>query len=495
MIRQLLTESLLLAIAAGAFGLLLAWWSTDALVALLPGRLSHVHIDSFDPRILLFTATVSVAAGVLAGLIPALRAIAPNVYSTLKEGGRGASARSRPQSVFVVLQTALAVVLLIGAGLLVRTMLRLSSVSPGYDPDNVVTFGLSLSPQLQVATPAAIRAQLGELETAIGSTPGVESASFSFGPLPIEGGDQSLFWVDGRPKPATQDQMSWTVTSIVGPDFVKTMRVPLLRGRFFTGHDDEHAPGVVVIDEAFAQLHFPGEDPVGKRIHLAFMNFESIEIVGVVGHVKMGGLDQDDTATVRPEIYLALRQFDDDTVARVATGLVVQARLTDVSALAAIRQTVAQHGVDNVMFRVRTVEEIIDSYQSTRRFAMFVLTAFAVLALVLCCIGIYGVISYAVARRTTELCVRMALGATATMIVRLILRDGLKLALAGVAIGLVVACLVTRFMTGILYGVPPIDPLTFGLVAAGVTLLAVVALLVPAHRATRLDVTAALRAE
>jgi predicted permease len=495
LIRQLLTESLLLAAAAGALGLLLAWWCTDALLALMPGRLSHVHVDSFDPRILLFTAGISLAAGVLAGLVPAIKAIAPNVYSTLKEGGRGASSRRRPQAVFVVLQTAMTVVLLIGAGLLVRTMLRLASISPGYDPENVVTFGLSLSPQLQAAPPAAVRAHLSKLESAIATSSGVESASFSFGPLPIEGGDQALFWIDGRPKPQTRDEMSWTVTSMVGPDFLTTMRVPLLRGRFFTARDDEHAPGVVVIDEAFAQRHFPGEDPIGKRLHVEFMSFESLEIVGVVGHVKMAGLDQDDTATVRPEIYLSLRQFEDDMMTRVATGLVVQARLSQPSGLAAIRKTVAQHGADNVMFRVRTVDEIIASYQATRRFAMFVLVAFGVLALVLCCVGIYGVISYAVARRTTELGIRMALGATASTIVRLILRDGLKLVLAGVVIGLGVALLVTRFMIGILYGVAPIDALTFAVVALVVTLVGLFALLVPARRATKLDVTTALRAE
>jgi predicted permease len=461
----------------------------------MPGRLSHVHVNGFDARILLFTALVSLAAGVLAGLVPALKAIAPNVYATLKEGGRGASSRSRPQAVFIVLQTAMTVVLLVGAGLLVRTMIRLASISPGYDPDDVVTFGLSMSPQLQVASPATVSTKLAELETAIASAPGVEAAAFSWGPLPIEGGDQTLFWIDGRPKPETHDQMSWTVSSIVGPDYLATMRIPLKQGRFFTARDDEHAPGVVVIDEAFAQLHFPNEDPVGKRLHLGYMDFEQIEIIGVVGHVKMGGLDQDDTATVRPEIYLSLRQFNDDMVARAAMGLVVQARLRDPSGLAAIRRTVAAHGADNVMFRVRTVDEVIASYQKTRRFAMFVLVAFALLALVLCCVGIYGVISYVVARRTTELGVRMALGATASMIIRMILRDGLKLALAGVAIGLVVAAVVTRFMTGILYGVPAIDPLTFAVVACGVTLVASLALLIPARRATRLDVTAALRAE
>ncbi len=494
LIRQLITESLLLAIAAGACGLMLAWWSTDALLTLLPGRLSHVHVDGFDPRTLLFTAGISFAAGVLAGLMPALKAIAPNVYSTLKEGGRGASSRSRPQSIFVVLQTAMAVVLLVGAGLLVRTMVRISSISPGYEPDRVVAFGLSLSPQLQVAPPANVRAQLVELERALGSTPGVESASFSIGD-PFEGADQTLFWVDGRPKPETDDQMSWAVQSIVGPDFLTTMGIPLQRGRFFSVRDDEHAPTVAVIDEAFARLHFPGEDPIGKRIHLANTDFDSTEIIGVVGHMKLMGLDQDDTSTVRAQVYLSFRQIDDGLVMRAATSLSVQTRVRASSALAAIRQTVAQHGADNVMFQVRTADDIIASYQTTRRFAMYVLATFAILALLLCCIGIYGVISYVVARRTNELGIRIALGATSARITRLVVGDGLKLTLTGVVIGLVAACALTRFMRGMLYGVSAFDPVTFAAVACAVTIVATLALLIPARRATRLNVTAALRAE
>ena len=492
LVRQLLTESMLLALIAGACGLVVAWWSTDALLVLLPGRLAHVHVDSLDPRIWLFTGAVSLVAGVLAGLVPAFKAIAPRLYDTLKEGGRGSSSRSRSQSIFVVAQTAMAVVLLVGAGLLVRTMVRLASIDPGYKPDRVVTFGLSLSPSLQVAPPGTVRTQLFELEHAIATTPGVESAAFSVNSVPIEGGDQSLFYLDGKPKPETDDQMSWTVTSMVGPDYAKTMGIPMLRGRFFTTRDDENAPGVVVIDDVFAKLHFPGEDPVGKRIRIADTNFDPVEIVGVIGHVKMWGLDQDDTTTVRAQLYFPVRQIDDGFVMRAAAGVFVQARLRDSTALAAIRHTV---GNANVMYRVRTVDEIIGSYQTTRRFAMYVLAVFAMLALVLCCVGIYGVISYVVARRTTELGVRMALGATAAMIVRLVLRDGLKLTLAGVAIGLITACFATRYMSGMLYGVPPIDPLTFAMVAASVTVMAAIALLIPARRATRLDLTTALRTE
>jgi predicted permease len=492
-IRQLLTESLLLAVAGGACGLLVAWWSTDALLAFLPGRLSRVAAHSLDPSVLAFTAGVTLLAGVLAGLLPALKAIRPNLYDTIKEGGRGHSTRSRPQAVFVVLQTGLAVVLLVGAGLLVRTMARLSTIDPGYEPSGVVTFGLSLSPQMQAAPTAAIRTALQDLEGALATTPGVDAASFAFDSVPVEGGDQWLFWVDGRPKPQSDDQMSWAVASIVGPGYLESMRIPLLRGRFFTERDDEHVPYAVVIDDVFARMHFPGEDPIGKRLH--FGDEDSAEIVGVVGHVRMWGLDQDESTTVRAQLYIPFRQLGDPMVAKAAAGAVVVARVRGDGAVAALRSTIERHGAENVMFRLRTAGEIITSYQTTRRFAMYVLAAFAALALLLSCVGIYGVISYVVARRTAELGIRMALGATAHTIMRMVLGEGLKLTLIGVVLGLGAACLLTRFMTGMLYGVPPIDPITFAAVAAGVTLVALVSLVLPARRAMRVEVMQALRAD
>ncbi len=497
LIRQLMTESLLLAFAGGACGLLVAWWSTDVLLAVLPGRLSHIAFDGFDPAVLVFTGCVSLVAGVLAGLFPAMKAIRPNLHGTIKEGGRGQSTRTGPQAVFVVMQTAMAVVLLVGAGLLVRTMSRLGSLDPGYDPDGVVTFGMSLAPVMQEASPAAVRGTLADLDTALAATPGVEATSFALNSVPVEGGDQTLFWIDGHPQPATQDQMSWVVTSIVGPAYLDTMRIPLQRGRFFLPRDDEHAPNVVVIDEAFARLYFPNEDPIGKRLHLGDYDFQPVEIVGVVGHVKMWGLDEDATTTVPAQVYYPIRQMPDEVISQAAAGFVVIARThgdrRDV--VSALRRTVEQRGAENVMFRVRTAGDIIASYQTTRRFAMYVLAAFAVLALLLCCVGIYGVVSYNVARRTSELGIRMALGATAANIMALVLRQGLRLTLAGIAIGLVSAALLTRFMTSLLFGVRPFDPITFGLVAVLVTAIAVAALLLPARRATRMDVMQALRSE
>ncbi|HTL32708.1 MAG TPA: ABC transporter permease [Kofleriaceae bacterium] len=497
LIRQLLTESLLLALGGGALGLLVAWWSTDVLLAILPGRLSHVEVNSLDPRLLAFTIAISLFAGLLSGLIPALKAVRPNLYDTLKQGGRTSTSRNRAQSVFVIVQTAMAVVLLVGAGLLVRTMVRLASIDPGYEPDDLVSFGVSLSPSLQAAPPDAARAKLDELHATLAATPGIEAVSFAFGSVPIEGGDQSNFWVDGHPRPASSMEMPWTVTSIVDEHYLDAMKIALVRGRFFTAHDDAHAPNVIVIDDVFARLHFPGQDAVGKRIHLADYDFEPAEIVGVVHHVKMWGLDQDDTTTVRAQVYIPFRQLGDSMVMRTVAGVIVLARArgSAASTLPALRSTLERLDADNVMFRIRSADEIIASYQATRRFAMYVLAAFAVLALVLCCVGIYGVVSYTVARKTTELGVRMALGATTGIIMRLVLREGLRLALTGVLLGLVAAGLVTRFMTSLLFGVPALDPATFAGVAATVIVVALTALLLPARRATRLNVIDALRTE
>jgi predicted permease len=494
LIRQLLTESLLLAFAGGALGLLVAWWIAPPLLAAFGGsRASHL-----DGGVLLFTAAIAIAAGLLSGLTPALKAMRPNVYATLKEGGRGTSAnRSRSQAMFVVLQTALAVVLLVGAGLLVRTMMRLSSTDPGYRGDGVITFGLSLAPAMTHAEPAAIRAALRELDTALAATPGVEATSLAWDAVPVEGDDQGLFWRDDRPKPQTQDQMHWAVKSIVGPGYLEAMGIPLRRGRFLTRGDDEHAPLAVVIDEAFARTYYPDRDPVGQRIHVVDYDFAPAEIVGVVGHVKQWGLDQDETTSVRATIYEAFDQLADTDIARAAAGVVVIARTRGetAAAIAALRATVERSGGENVMFRIRTIDEIVAGYQATRRFAMYVLTGFAVLALLLCCVGIYGVVSYIVARRTTEIGIRMALGANARHILRMVLRQGLRLALAGVALGLVAAAGVTRFIGDLLYDVPAIDPVTYLAAAIAVTAVALVAMVLPARRAMRMDPMQALRTE
>jgi predicted permease len=497
LVRQLLTESLLLAIAGGAVGLLLAWWCTEMLFDVLPRGLPRFETVGLDGRALLFTGAISIVAGVLAGLAPAVKAARPNLHDMLKEGGRGPSTtRYRTQAVFVVLQMAMAVVLLVGAGLLVRTLAHLASIDPGFRSSRVVTLGLSMSPSLTSAEPARVRAELRRIEQAIAAVPGVVATSLASGAVPIENNDQLQFWRDGRPRPPS-DQLAWGMKSVVGPDYLTTMQIPLVRGRFLSARDDENAPRVAVIDEVFARMHFAGEDPVGKRIRVDDYDFEPVEIVGVVGHVKQWGLDQDETTTVRSQIYEPIMQLPDPAVPNMANGVVVLVRAQgDLGGVAAsIRAVVQGLGAENVVFRVRTLDEIIAAFQATRRFAMWVLAAFAVLALVLSGIGIYGVVSYVVAQRTTEIGIRMALGARAADIMTLVLRQGAKLALAGVGLGVAVAFALCPLMGDFIYGVPAIDPVTFIAVACGVCIVAIAATVLPARRAMRMDPMQALRTD
>jgi predicted permease len=495
LVRQLLTESLLLALAGGTLGLLLAWWCTETLFDVLPRGLPRFATLGLDGRVLAFTGAISIVAGVLAGLAPAVKSARPNLHDTLKEGGRGPSTtRYRTQAVFVVMQMAMALVLLVGAGLLVRTLAHLASVDPGFRSDQVVTLGLSMSPSLVDADPARVRAELRRVEHAIATAPGVAAMSFAWGAVPIENNDQLQFYKDGQARP---DEIPMGMKSVVGPDYLTTMQIPLVRGRFLSARDDESAPRVAVVDEIFARTHFPGDDAVGKRIRVDDYNFEPVEIVGVVGHVKQWGLDQDETTTVRSQIYEPVMQLPDPLVPALANGIVVLVRghgnLAGV--VASIRSTVQGLGAENVVFRVRTIDEIIAAFQATRRFAMYVLAAFAVLALVLSAVGIYGVVSYVVAQRTTEIGIRMALGARAVDIMRLVLRQGAKLALAGVALGLVVAVALAPLMGSLIYGVPAIDPVTFVAVACGICVVAIGATVLPARRAMRMDPMQALRTD
>jgi predicted permease len=386
--------------------------------------------------------------------------------------------------------------LLVGAGLLVRTLAHLASVDPGFRPDRVVALGLSMSPSLADADPARVRTELRRIEHAIAATPGVVATSLAWGAVPIENDDQLQFWKDGEARPPS-DQLAWAQKSVVGPEYLGTMQIPLVRGRFLSARDDEHAPRVAVIDEMFARMHFPGEDAVGKRIRVDDYDFEPVEIVGVVGHVKQWGLDQDETTAVRAQIYEPVMQLPDPLVPKMANGVVVLVRAQgDLGgAVASIRTVVQKLGAENVVFRVRTVDEIIAAFQATRRFAMYVLAAFAVLALVLSGVGIYGVVSYVVAQRTTEIGIRMALGARAADIMKMVLRQGAKLALAGVALGLAVAFALAPLMGSFIYGVPATDPVTFAAVACGVCLVAIAATVLPARRAMRMDPMQALRTD
>ena len=496
-VRQLLTESILLALAGGGLGLLLAAWGTRAALGVLPAALPRAEEVGLDARVLIFTAGISLLVGILFGLIPALKTAQPDLQETLKQGGRGASGtRHRTQSVFVVAEMALAVVLLVGAGLTIRSLAKLWSVDPGFNPHNVLTFGLSLPPSIVGAKPDAIRAAFREFDDKIASIAGVQAVSQTWGAVPLNGDDEQLFWLEGQPKPTHENDMNWAIDYIVEPDYLKAMGIPLLRGRFFTSQDNEHSPRVVVIDEVFAQKYFPNQNPIGKRINLNLSN-QLAEIVGEVGHVNQWGLDADDQQSLRSGLYIPCLQMPDDFIAMSPTGsaVVVRSGNSGRGLLDSIRRVNAQMSDQQVIYGVQTMDSIISGSLASRRFSMILLAVFAVLALVLASVGIYGVISYVVGQRANEIGIRMALGAQRRDILRLILGGGGKLAGFGVAIGLAAALGLTRLMASLLYGVRASDPLTFVGVAILLTLVAIAACYIPARRAAKVDPMTALRYE
>jgi predicted permease len=496
-VRQLLTESVLLALAGGVLGLLFAAWGTRVALGVLPTALPRAEEIGLDARVLIFTMGISFLAGIFFGLTPALRTSRPDLQATLKEGGRGASGtRHRAQGIFVVVEMAMALVLLIGAGLMIRSLTQLWQVDPGFDPHNVLTFSLSMPPSMMAATPDAIRAQIRTLDNKLASVPGVRAASLSWGSLPMSGDEERMFWVEGQPKPNSENDMNWTLAYIVGPDYLKTMGIPLERGRFLTTRDNEHSARMIAIDEVFARKFFPSQDPVGKRINMNGYD-APVEIVGVVRHVKQWGLDSDDNQELRAQMYLPFMQLADEAMALVPSGMSVVVRSNgEVPALLdSIRHASEQMSSEQVIYDAQTMSEIISASLAQPRFSMILLGAFAALALVLASVGIYGVISYSVGQRTHEIGIRMALGAQPLHIVRLVLREGGALAVTGVALGLASALGLTRLMAGLLYGVHATDPLTFAGVAVLLTLVALAACYIPARRATKVDPMVALRYE
>ena len=499
LIRQLLTESVLLGIAGGACGLLLATWGTHAALKALPDALPRSGEVGIDLRVLVFTVSVALLAGIIFGLAPALKLSRTNPQDSLKEGGRGASgARKGAHGVLVVVEIALALVLLVGAGLTLRSLVQLWHVSPGFNPQNVMFFGFSLSPSALKTSPAAIRAAFRTGEATIASTPGVQAASVTWGAFPMSGDDEWLFWIDGKPKPATRNEMNWAIDYVVGPDYLKIMQTPLRSGRFFTAQDDEGAPKVVVVDEVLAQKYFGNENPIGKRLFLEIGQSEfPAEIIGVAGHVKQWGLDTDDTESLRSQLYFPFMQLPDATMALAPMGLgtVVRSNGPRPGLFDAIRHSVQEVNREQVVASAQTMDEIISSSTAGDRFAMILLGSFAGLALLLSSLGIYGVVSYLVEQQTREFGIRIALGAQRSDVLRLVLGDGAKMALVGVGVGVVAALGLTRFLTSVLYGISATDPITFAGVAVILTAVALAACYIPARRAMRVDPIVALRYE
>ncbi len=498
LIRQSLTESLLLSLTGGALGLLLAGVGTQAALRVLPTTLPRAEEVGLDPRVLLFTLGISLLAGILAGLAPALRISQYRLSEKLKESGRGAiRGGAHAQSIFVTVEMALALVLLIGAGLMIRSVAAIWNVDPGFRPDNVLTFGLSLPPPTQNTSPNEVRTSLRVLSDRLSTTPGVQAVSFSAGAVPLQSEDDLFFWLEGQPKPASQSEMNMALVYRVEPGYLKTMGIPLKRGRFFTNEDDERSQPVVVIDEVFARKYFGDTDPIGKRIHKNDEEDPAL-IVGEVGHVEQWSLDSSLRSELQAQLYEPFRQFADNSLP-TAFGVLVGSN--DVSGepgaklFESIRQVVKTQNSQNVIFQPETMNEVIATTLTERRFAMILLDAFAVVALLLATVGLYGVISYLVSQRTQELGIRIALGAQSKTVLRLVLIQGLKMALSGVALGLVVAFGLTRLLASMLFGVSTTDPATFVVVSLLLISSALLACLIPARRATKVDPLLALRAD
>lgn len=492
LLRQSLTESLLLALAGGGLGLTIAALGMQTLLKLLPVTLPRTDEIGLDPKVLLFTLTISLLTGILAGLAPALKTSQWRLSETLKESGRGVGGgRHHAQGVLVAVEMALALVLLIGAGLMIRSLNALWNVDPGFRPDNVLTFGLSFPPSMRQASPEAARANLRDLSDKLNSIPGIRAASFSLGASPMQGEDDLFFWLDSKPKPASTSEMEMSLVYRVEPSYLGAMGIPLKQGRFFTNQDDDRSQSIVVIDEAFARKYFPNANPIGQRINLGD-DRDPWQIVGVVGHVKQWGLDGDDKQSLQAQIY---QPFSQSSGNPSGVSVVVRAEGAGATLFDSIRRGVQSQNNQNVIFSPQTMNEAIAASLPQQRFSMILLNTFAAVALLLASIGLYGVISYLVGQRTQELGIRLALGAQRHDVLRLVLSQGMKMALSGVALGLIAALGLTRLLATLLYGVSATDPITFAVIAVLLGLIALLACFVPAWRATKVDPLVALRHE
>jgi predicted permease len=495
-IRQLLTESMLLACLGGALGVLFAFWGTKAVLGTLPGAVPRANEVSLDLRVLLFTVALSLCAGIVFGLAPALKGSRVNLQKILKEGGRGGNgARHRLQGVLVASEVAMALVLLVGAGLMVRSLAALWRVNPGFNPSHAITFALSM-PSTDATTPAETRARLRHFDDALRTIPGVQAVSVTLGSRPMIHNSTLPFWIEGQPKPANLQEMPQVMFYLVEGGFQQAMGITLQRGRFVTPQDDEHSSVVVDIDDVFARSYFPGENPIGKHIHLA--TFDVIaEIVGVVGHVKQWGLDADSKSAIEAQLDYPFMQLPEKLMPMVADSVAVVLRTEGdpLAVMGSVRRVVEEIDPREVIYNVRTMDEVVSSSFAARRLSMLLLSVFAALALVLACVGIYGVISYLVSQRTHEIGVRMALGAERSDVLRLVIGHGAKMALVGVAIGIGASLGLTRLMASQLFGVSAYDPLTFAAVAILLIVVAVAACYIPARRAIRVDPMIALRHE
>jgi putative ABC transport system permease protein len=487
LVRQLLAESLVLSGIGGVCGLLLAWWALGFLRAVVAERLpiQRLEMVGIDSYVLLFTLAASLVCGLVFGAVPALTASGSTLTDSLKDGGRSGSGSrgKRTRSAFVVVEIALALVLLVGAGLLLRSFARLLDRSPGFDASRTITMRISL-PQARYGGDGQRAQFLERFFQQVDALPGVEaSGAISF--LPLSGlGAATSMQIVGQPVPP-QGQEPVTDVRVITHEYLKTMGVPLLKGRLFNEQDAFDAKGRVVINETMALKHWPGEDPIGKRVRIAWDSLED-EVIGVVGDVRHAGLDGE----IRPMTYWPYARWSYGTMT-----VTVRTTADPNRVVTSIASLVRQLDPELVVANVKTMDEVVADSVAQRRLTMLLLTVFAGTALLLAAVGIYGVIAYSVTERTQEIGIRMALGAQRGAVLRMVITQALVLAVTGIAVGGGGALLLTRLMEGLLFEVKPADPLTFGVVSGILAAVALLASYIPGRRATLVDPVIALRAE
>ena len=489
-VRQLLTESVIVALIGGGLGVLIGFWGIDALRAANPGDAAKFapgwYQLGINSNVLLFTLGLSVVSGIVFGLAPALQVSKPNLNNSLKEGTRGTTGTShRLRSSLVVFEVALSLVLLVGAGLLTRSFLSLLKTDPGFNPDHLLTMNLVL-PAAKYKDDPARAAFYNDLVQRVKAQPGVESAAF-VNYLPLGGANSSdSYLVEGEPEPAPGQEHDGRYR-VATPDYFRTMEISIVRGRAFTEQDKAGAPPVVIVNETLARQHWPGQDPLGKRIRFygPLERAPWMEIVGVIKDVK-----HELNIPVEPEYYLPHAQDSWNAMVLVARMSVEPSSLAG-----ALRQQVWAIDKDQPVFDVKTMQEVRSSSVALYSFSSVMLAIFAGVALVLAAVGIYGVMAFAVTQRTQEIGIRMALGARTADVLKMVVKHGMKLALLGIAIGLIGSWALTRFIEKLLVGVAATDLLTFSLVSLCLLVAAFIACYLPARRATKVDPLVALRYE
>jgi putative ABC transport system permease protein len=490
-VRLLLTESVLLAVVGGAVGLLLAIWSLDLLVSLKPANLPRLAEIGVNRTVFLFTLAVSVVTGLLFGVAPALQVSKMDLNEGLKESSRGGTdspRRHRMRALLVVSEVALSLVLLVGAGLMIRSFSRLLAVDPGFKADHVLTAFVSL-PVSKYPKREEQTAFFDRLLERLRNVPGVSAAGV-VSDIPLYGGSSTGFDVDGRPE-AAPGQRPLTDYRVINPDYFATMGMKLVKGRAFSRYDNEDAPGVVIINETMAARFFAGEDPVGRRLDLSGDPKDLREIVGVVGDVRNYGVD----AEVKPEVYVPFLQSAPGYLSGMVSAMTIAVRSAiEPTALAAsLREQVQALDKDQPVSEIRTMEWYLADSMAQRRFNVLLLGAFAGLALILAAVGIYGVIAYTVTQRTHEMGIRIALGAQGGDILKLIFAHAMLTTLAGIVIGLGAAFGLTRLLQNLLYQVTATDPFVFASITLLLLVVAMAATYIPARRAMKVDPITALR--